>query len=111
MLLTELIAFCYASHMASERRQQRTPFSIRPYAPGYWSIVSAGGAAIAVVSGDESMAGFIMRACNRYDALLAIYDLCRGRHDNLTQPHTSPHDRAFDALAKQFDADISKHGR
>lgn len=97
--------------MASERRHHRTPFTFRPYAPGYWSIVSANGAAVAVVSGDEGMAAFMARACNRYDALLEIFDLCRGRHDNLTMPHTSPHDKAFDVLSKKMDDEIQKHGR
>lgn len=88
------------------RRQLRTPFSATPTG----EIVDASGSWVADCATKEH-AGFITRACNRYDALLAIYDLCRGRHDNLTQPHTSPHDRAFDALAKQFDADISANGR
>lgn len=97
--------------MQAERRAHRTPFTYAQFEPGQWVISAADGAPVAVVPGAEGYAAFICRACNRYDALLEIFDLCRGRHDNLTMPHTSPHDKAFDILSKKMDDEISKHGR
>lgn len=93
----------------AERRHSRTPFSYRPFRD-VWGIYGTDDQAVAFVL-TEQHAAFICIACNRYDALMAAFDLCRGEMNGFTQPHHHPSRKAFHELALELTNDIEKNGR
>lgn len=86
--------------VSNERREKRTPFSYRKNGE-LWSVYASNGIGVAMVT-TEAHAAFIVRACNRYDTLMQIYNLCRGESESQTMPYLSPAQKALAALFTKF---------
>lgn len=95
--------------MATDRRQIRTPFHYEPHQPGF-HIKTANNQTVGLVL-TEQHAQFICRACNRYDALMQAFDLCRGHVNGTTiQPGNVPLRNLHDLL-QDIATDIARNGR
>lgn len=88
------------------RRQHHAPF------------ISDGGSVIAdsagsqvIIAATPDLATFIVKACNRYDNLMAAFDLCRGEINGHTLPHRTPSHKAFADIAKELQDDFDQHGK
>lgn len=97
--------------MGQERREYRTPFTYQAANSEHYALLASDGTPIALFHAGEPLVRFICRACNRYDMLMAAFDLCRGHFDNMTLPATFPNDKAFSTLSKQLHEHIERFGR
>lgn len=96
--------------MATERRNNRTPF--KAGAPGELGtpIYANDGQPIGLIKSLE-MAEFVVRACNRYDSLMAAFDLCRGDLNGRTQPLRNASHKALKDICDELMLDIERNGR
>lgn len=94
-----------------DRRQRRTPYTLRPVDHSHWAVLAKDGSLIGVIVGGESVAQFIVRACNRYDRLLKAFDLCRGHFNSQTIQPGSLTAKGFQEVADDLLPEILKDGR
>lgn len=92
------------------RRQQRTPFTVGNHTPLGTPIIANDGKPIGLVQTPE-LAGFIVRAANRYDVLMQIFHLARGEmNGHSAKQRQYPTDKAFKDLADELLRDIKQAG-
>lgn len=81
-----------------------------PFAVTNCLITTANNQRVALAETSE-LAAFLCLAANRYDNLMALFDLCRGENENFTLPYRTPTHKAIAELTKQLHDEILRNGR
>lgn len=97
--------------MQKNRRQHRTPFTVGTRTRLGTPLYASDSEPIGLVQTPE-IAEFLVRAANRYDLLMQIFDLARGEmNGHNKKQRLYPTDQAFKELADELRRDIDRTGR